>query len=647
MFFTMKGVLATILFILGCRINASIPGCQEIERSSTRYFDGYVGIITKTTFDLKCYGINSLPSKELQYDRDIYMHRVLVGITFSDSYIKNVPSLSFYEFPTIQYLNMDYCGINRLDANCFLGLKELSRLQLSNNNISNIGVGTLSHLFNLNYLDLSNNSLKVVDKDAFQSLTLVKELLLNNNKFEVLPDELFSTLHNIRNIDLSWNNLNTLSVNLFRNLTSLQTLKLNNNLLKTLPPTIFKDLSTTDILDMSYNLLTNISYESLLGLESLISLNISNNQLITLDSQYNGSEKLNTSSEGFSHFCPNETYVNTSSLSPFLGLNSLKELNLEGNKISKIGNESLKGSIQLRNLYMSNNELYEIHEDAFQNVPSLMHLSLDNNNLETINSSTFFNLRELRTLILNNNQIRILPVPLFKDLKSLSTLSLSNNLLTYIPYGLLSQLKQLSILNVSNNELVELNAISYHSLNDLSVLDITRNNIRTVDANQLMSVLVNLRTIHVDRNSWNCVELFNIISRLQASNVNIDNGNTFDTENIHGIPCSPVVNTTPTSQTTSFEASDFQKYISNVLMNINETLLNINSFMEKDRNIQECILNNSRIMVKLQQSVIQQLTKNERKERHLHSNTLNKTDIQSKEEINGTPGCDPNSSNNV
>ncbi|XP_018333352.1 uncharacterized protein LOC108742574 isoform X2 [Agrilus planipennis] len=53
------------------------------------------------------------------------------------------------------------------------------------------------------------------------------------------------------------------------------------------------------------------------------------------------------------------------------------------------------------------------------------------------------------------------------------------------------------------------------------------------------------------------------------------------------------------------------------------------------------------IMVKLQQSVIQQLTKNERKERHLHSNTLNKTDIQSKEEINGTPGCDPNSSNNV
>ncbi|XP_018335959.1 insulin-like growth factor-binding protein complex acid labile subunit [Agrilus planipennis] len=649
----MKHIFVMILFASECLINASIPGCNEVERY--RYTKHRIHYnVEITNIDLNCYGIDNLPSKELQFEGKIHTpRRVLLSITFHDSNIKTIPSLSFYEFASIRDLNLDHCGINTLETNCFLGMKNLKRLQLGNNNISKINVGTLSNLFALNYLNLSSNNLKDIDKDAFKGLTLMNDLLLNYNKLEELPDEIFSSLHSIRNIDLSWNNLSTLTMNIFRNMTSLEALKLNKNQLKTLPPTIFSNLSSLKTLDMSYNSLTNLSYESLSGLESLISLDISNNQLIMLDSKYNCH---NAFSEKFSQSCSNESNVNTSRVSLFLGMKYLKELHLEGNNISKIENETLRGFVQLEILSLSKNRLTEIHQDAFKDLSSLTYLSLDKNNLETICNSTFSNLRKLTTLLLDDNKIRTLSVSLFKDLDSLDTLSLSNNLLKHLPFGLMSHLNLLSSLNISNNQLVELNPISFHFLNVIKSLDISNNKINTVDINQLMSATRNLEHIYLNGNNWNCEGLFNIIRSLTVRGVVVENGNTIDIENVHGIACSQSnreteMGTFTTSERTTTVTNDFQKHVSKVLMNITGTLSNINVILSnptgysdekkrtKDQNIQEGILNNSIVIVKLLESAIQQSAKNEQnKERYLQLNVLNKKDIQTKKETNDIAG---------
>lgn len=70
-------------------------------------------------------------------------------------------------------------------------------------------------------------------------------------------------------------------------------------------------------------------------------------------------------------------------------LPGLEKLDLSGNKISLIGNNSFVGLTLLEELSMDNNHLSEIKDGDFRGLPNLKTLNLANNKISKINKYVY------------------------------------------------------------------------------------------------------------------------------------------------------------------------------------------------------------------------------------------------------------------
>lgn len=92
----------------------------------------------------------------------------------------------------------------------------------------------------------------------------------------------------------------------------------------------------------------------------------------------------------------------------FEGLVKLERLNLNMNKLKRIGNDTFYEAESLKRLYIGSNELDELHGDAFSN------------------------LQKLERLNLNQNKLTYLPVGLFRSNSKLEKIEISHNRLNFI-----------------------------------------------------------------------------------------------------------------------------------------------------------------------------------------------------------------------
>ncbi len=133
-----------------------------------------------------------------------------------------------------QVLNMSHNSLKSLTLDMFsrAGLMNLQKINVGNNNISNLHSRTFSGLLNLVEVDLSQNSLTSVPSHAFPQSQSLMILSLAHNPITEVRSDAFGHLRQLTKLDLSYCQISSLQSGAFHNLGSLERLYLEGNRLR-------------------------------------------------------------------------------------------------------------------------------------------------------------------------------------------------------------------------------------------------------------------------------------------------------------------------------------------------------------------------------------------------------------------------------
>uniref|UniRef100_T1GYB1 Uncharacterized protein n=1 Tax=Megaselia scalaris TaxID=36166 RepID=T1GYB1_MEGSC len=192
--------------------------------------------------------------------------------------INGIDYLAF-KFTALKALNMSSVRLMNLNK---LGNDNITNIDFSNNEISQIPVNSFEDLKNLITLNLSCNNILELKEPVFRDTKNLKELRLQGNNLRKLDFKIFQNLVNLETLDLSSNCLE--SIPELMNLIKLQNLFLQDNFLKIIPSNRALPI-TLKTLDISNNSLRFIGKNTFQNIQSLNSLDISytNNTYIDFD----------------------------------------------------------------------------------------------------------------------------------------------------------------------------------------------------------------------------------------------------------------------------------------------------------------------------------------------------------------------------
>ncbi|XP_044199489.1 decorin [Thunnus albacares] len=225
----------------------------------------------------------------------------------------------------------------------------------------------------LRVIQCSDLGLKAVPGDIPHDTTLLD---LQNNKITEIKENDFKNLKGLHALILVNNRITIIHAKALSPLTKLQRLYLSKNLLKDMPSNMPKSLQELRIHE---NEITKIKKSSFQGMANVIVMELGSNPL----------KSAGIEAEAFGDL-KRVSYIriaDTNITEIPKGLpSSLAELHLDGNKITKITADSLKGLKNLAKLGLSYNEISSVENGSLANVPHLRELHLDNNALTSVPS---------------------------------------------------------------------------------------------------------------------------------------------------------------------------------------------------------------------------------------------------------------------
>uniref|UniRef100_H2YXG4 Uncharacterized protein n=1 Tax=Ciona savignyi TaxID=51511 RepID=H2YXG4_CIOSA len=300
-----------------------------------------------------------------------------------------------------------------------------SELFLNHNRIQMItSVGLFQKLRNLKKIDLSNNQLTAIEDGAFSGAGSVLELMVRNNHLMCIGNHTFAGLSTVRHLDLYSNQIATILSGAFATMSSLSTLNLLSN-----------------PLDCNCHLSWLSTWLRRKARAAPTCLPVQKcPEQCTCEGESVGTfytiypiERLSFSKSDFNPPLINSagTIVRCANT----GLTSVPvddiphdvtELYLEMNDIREIP-ASIKKFIYLTTLDLSNNDISSINDWMFSNLTRLSTLLLAYNRLRCIPPKAFTGLRSLRILSLHSNELSSLPEGAFDDLTSLSHVGFGAN----------------------------------------------------------------------------------------------------------------------------------------------------------------------------------------------------------------------------
>ncbi|KAE8576805.1 hypothetical protein XENTR_v10004323 [Xenopus tropicalis] len=239
----------------------------------------------------------------------------------------NFPVLApnaFKEMKGLVSLHMQHCKIREVSSGAFRGLKRLVYLYLSNNEISVLGTGAFDELSELTYLYMDHN--KIID----------------------LPKGLFSPLFNLFILQLGNNKVRDLKAATFTGAKDLRWLYLSDNEITNMQPGSLDEVENLAIFHMDGNQLSSYPLAAISKLRVVEDLKISRNPIkIIPDFAFQSfgryMESLSMENMGVEKF----------SDKAFVGVTTLKTLNIEGNKLSQLPANVPYSSLQ--SLALANN----------------------------------------------------------------------------------------------------------------------------------------------------------------------------------------------------------------------------------------------------------------------------------------------------
>ena len=383
---------------------------------------------------------------------------------FSDN-ITNVDT--GFRIPPLKCLTLSDNHFNILPPEVFLGLNQLTVLNLRSSNIAHISNASFKGLVSIQKLDLSLNKLYSVNKNLFSLLPSLQTLLLSINKILVLSPDQLSGLKSLKYLDLSHNSMREFEEGVW-DLPSLETLDLSNINIELLKTVSFKGLTNLRKLMLSSNPIQNLGYDTFASLDNLEDIDlswlgqlsdisnpfISSNSLLSLNLSHSRLGNIRRAFQGLSSLqilklsdCTlHSEKLYQDNVSAFSSTPNLTYLSLRGNSLSALHPKTFLGLVHLKTLDMSKSGIVSINPNLFRNLISLKDLHLDQNALFSISADHFKYLHSLTGIRLQRNQIKgVLDKGLFRNNTNLIWVSLSKNAITGIATDMWLPMKTLDV----------------------------------------------------------------------------------------------------------------------------------------------------------------------------------------------------------
>lgn len=255
----------------------------------------------------------------------------------------------------------------------------------------------LANMQNVTKLLLSNNNLTEVPNDFLRGFTDLTWLDMKENNLK-LPERFFDPVPRLQVLELGGNNLTRTDPPFLSNLKDLRLLNLWKNKLQNLTRAVFSGLSNLEQLDVSTNSIESLPRDVFYDLKNLLQLSLHSNNFSEL---------------------PSGLLAENRKLKIFRLHDNQRSLQLAG---GDFGNLS-----ELVELHLMRNGMATIPEDVFWGASAVTTISLQGNLLEELPLLLFRDQRKLRSLDLSENRIQHLPDNIFIHLENLEILKVGHN----------------------------------------------------------------------------------------------------------------------------------------------------------------------------------------------------------------------------
>lgn len=297
-------------------------------------------------------------------------------------------------YSNIRTLLLNICHIQHIETDVFEEVPLLERLDLSENQIENLTIGT------------------------FDALTELEELNLSDNYITYLPVDIFKFNVKLKKLDLGYNAMFQLNLGVFDSLLNLTILVLSKNLIigNYWNPEVFRRNINVETIQFSGNDMSEAPQNLLSHFDQLNSVSLRK-----------------------CHLTEFPTFLISSNIT------SIIHLNLRQNKIGIIKTNFFENFEILAILDLSRNQIEHIAENSFKSMKELVVLNLSKNLLTTLPNGLFETTYKLSLLDLSHNMITVLQEDLFKE-TNLMELSVAHNKLTYLQENFSQQQKNSGVI---------------------------------------------------------------------------------------------------------------------------------------------------------------------------------------------------------
>lgn len=331
------------------------------------------------------------------------------------SVLSSLPSLT-----NLQRLFLDHCDIHTIAANAFGNAPALTNITLKTNRIATIDQQAFAGLPGLTGLYLEDNNLQTLPDSVFNSLNLV-DLYLDGSSIHTLTDNTFSGL-SVQHLSMKRNNISLLTAGHMKPLqNSLVSFHLDDNgqNLK-IDANTFDGFTNLEALSLRASRVLDIAFLKFIKVKSLY---LSGNIFPDLDLRpylnLASIETLGLSDMGLVDFPADKTLRH---------LSSLQKLDLSKNGIKTLQSSWFEYTPELTELNLAGNKLTKLPSDLSANLEGLTSLDLSINNLNLLTERSFVGMTKLGKLDLTRNKFQVLPAslkPLFN--RVMSSLFLRDN----------------------------------------------------------------------------------------------------------------------------------------------------------------------------------------------------------------------------
>ncbi|XP_018534811.1 toll-like receptor 13 [Lates calcarifer] len=356
----------------------------------------------------------------------------------------------------INVTELDLTGneIQHIHCRAFKFLQSLSNLSLSHNRLSSVPAAT-RNLPTLRELDLSSNNIRELGCDDFTNQTMLRQLSLYQNSVSALSECVFKDLIQLQVLKLQTNRISNLNGAFQMYLPNLRQLLLNGNELTTIKHGEFRGLQSLQNLSLHDNQIQDLKNRCFIGLTNLTDILLQKNHI--KETEINKgvfNDLINLRRLDLRENCIKYDDCSALPYAPFSQLSRLETLAIPSQHRrlkSHLPRNFLQGLTNLSEFNARNIQLLSLHKDMFNYTPQLQTLDISSNDLRDLSPELFSPIQNLQSLYISHVDLGSLDFLIDANLTKLEFLQARKNQYSVISEEIIQSLPALVYVDLFGN----------------------------------------------------------------------------------------------------------------------------------------------------------------------------------------------------